>query len=226
MKKTLLFSLLMVVGFGTIAPMAVAQTKPAAFPAPGTYNQLTPDPTQVRQAGGKVGAFQDLEGHWHAVQIGDYTAYKVYMNTGGNTYQAFLPREIKAFVKYPGDTLLSLTGLASHSKLSGGVFGLQQFRGAGVQLVDYRYTRRSLLERLVGAPALAIRQEAGPWQEVPRSKSAFQQLFLVLLADDAAAVAELKTGRPRPGQDAVRLLTHYADFRVTQQLRLAGTVRP
>lgn len=211
---------------GMIVPAAMAQTKPAAFPAPGTYNPLTPDPTQVRQAGGKSGAFQDLEGHWHAVQIGEYTAYKVYMNTGGTIYQAYLPREIKAFVKYPGDTLVALTGLASHSKLAGGVFSAQQFRGAGLQLVDYRYTRRSLLERLVGAPTLVVRQQGGPWQEVPRSKSAFQQLFLTLLADDAAVVTELKTGRPRPGQDATRLLTQYADARVTQQLRIAGSVRP
>ncbi|TGD83170.1 hypothetical protein [Hymenobacter wooponensis] len=224
MKKTLLFSLLTMAGLGMVAPVAVAQTKPAAFPAPGTYDPFTPDPTQVRQTDGHAGSFQDLQGHWHAVQIGEYTAYKVYMNTEGNTYQAYLPREIKAFVKYPGDTLVSLTGLASHSKLRGGVFGMQQFRGAGLQMVDYSYTRRSLLERVVGTPTLTIRQAAGPWQEVPRSKNAFQQLFLTLLADDARSVAELKTGRLRPGRDAARLLTDYADSRVTQQLRAVGTV--
>ncbi|TGE07791.1 hypothetical protein [Hymenobacter fodinae] len=226
MKKTLLVSLLMMAGVGAAATTAVAQTKPAGFPAPGTYDHLTPDPSQVRQGGGQAGAFQDLEGHWHAAQIGEYTAYKVYMNTGGTNYQAVVPREIKAFVKYPGDTLVALTGLASHSKLGGGVFGQQQFRGAGLQLVDYRYTRRSLLERLVGAPTLVVRQAGGPWQEVPRSKSAFQQLFLTLLADDAAVVTELKTGRPRPGQDATRLLTQYADARVTQQMQIAGSTRP
>lgn len=226
MKKILLFSLLLGADFWAVTPVAVAQTKPAAFPAPGTYNPLTPDPSVSRQGGGRPGAFQDAEGHWHTVQIGDYTAYKVYMNTGGNAYQAYLPREIKAFVKYPGDTLVSLTGLASHSKLAGGVFGMQQFRGTGLQLVDYSYTRRSLLSRLFGAPTLALRTAGGDWQTVPRSKRAFQQLFLTLLADDAAVVAELKTGQPRPGRDAARLLTHYADFRLTQQLRAAGGARP
>lgn len=199
--------------------LAAHAQRPAAFPPPGTYNPLTPDPALSYQTDGRPGAFQDLAGHWHAVQVGEYTAYRAYFNEGGRQYQAYLPREIQAFVRTPGDTLVALTGPASYSREVGGVFGTQRYRGGGLQLVDARALNRSVLERLLARPALLLRQGSGPWVRVPKRKTQFQQLFLTLLADNPAVVAELRQGHARPGRDAERLLRQYAENRLTQALR-------
>lgn len=208
-----------------LATAAHAQ-RPAAFPPPGTYNHLTPDPTLSYQTDGRPSAFQDLSGHWHAVQIGEYTAQRAYFNEGGRRYQAYLPREIQAFVRTPGDTLVALTGPANYSREAGGVFGNQLYRGGGLQLVDAKTLNRSVLERLLARPALLLRQGQGPWVRVPKRKAQFQQLFLTLLADDPAVVAELRQGQARPGRDAERLLRQYAENRLTQALRPATGARP
>ncbi|GAA4004158.1 hypothetical protein GCM10022408_14820 [Hymenobacter fastidiosus] len=199
---------------------------PAAFVPPTSYDKNTRDPTLRYEPGGRPASFRGLDGAWHPVQIADWLTDRVYLNETGDYYRAFSPEDMTAFVDKYADTIVTVTGLAP-GKLGrfSAVFGRQKFRGAGMQLVDVTDEARSILDLIIMPHRLVIRKNADGWLLVPRQKVAFQQLMLVLLADDPTAVAELQTGRVGRGQ-LPRLLTRYADFRTTQFLQTAARPRP
>ncbi|RYU81561.1 hypothetical protein [Hymenobacter persicinus] len=209
-----------------VAGRGVVGQARAAFIAPGSYDKLTRDPTLRYEPGSHPGSFRGLDGQWHSVQIADWLIDRVYMNETGVYYRAFSPEDMTAFVDKYADTVITVTGLPP-GKLGrfAAVFGRQKFRAAGMQLVDVTEQPTSLIGILFTPHKLVVRKNADGWLVVPRQKKAFQQLMLVLLADDPAAVAELRTGRVgRPR--LLPLLARYAEARTTYFLQTAARPRP
>jgi len=198
----------------------------AAFIAPGSYDKLTRDPTLRYEPGHHPGSFRGLDGQWRPVQVAGWLPDRVYLNESGEYYRAFSPQDMTAFVTPAGDTVVTVAGMAPGKLGSLPVaFGRQLFRGGGMQLVDVTDETRSLLDLLLMPHKLVVRKDGAGWLVVPRQKTAFRQLMLVLLADDPARVAELRAGRAGRRQ-LPRLLAEYADFRTTQFLQTAARPRP
>lgn len=227
MKSSLLHSALVVASLClSTAPAALAQQRPAAFPAPTPAP--TDDPTRHRGSG-QAGSYQGLDGVWHQVQIGGWENDRVYMSDAGHTYQAYGPTELKRFVML-GDTMVAAREVAvprrrflrkPRPQLVPALFGRQLYRGGGFQLLDYDPARPATLTTALSSRRL-LRRGAEAWQVLPTNTVKFNQLMLVLLGSDPELASGLQTGQYRPRRDAAALLERYADRQTRLSLKSAA----